>query len=88
MLIHDINGLASAIDTLSEPAKSDVEDFIEAIMVSDKINELLPMYDDLLLSGNTFTYVIKQNYQHVVFAVLGEINDSNEVIVLTLESYD
>lgn len=88
MLIHGINGLESAIGKLSEPAKSDVVDFIETLLSADKVSDLLPMYDDLLEDGNTFTYVIKQNYQHVVFAVLGEINDANEVKVLTLKSYD
>lgn len=56
-------------------------------MSVDKITDLLPMYDDLSMSGNTFDYVIRQNYQHVIFAVKGEINDANE-IVLTLQGYD
>jgi len=88
MLILDINALASAIDKLSEPAKGDVVDFIETIMNVNNITDLLPMYDDLSISGNSFNYVIKQNYQHVIFAVMGEINDANEIKVLTLKSYD
>jgi|GEM_PF-3014808 len=88
MLILDINDLAGAIDKLSETAKGDVVDFIETLMSVDKISDLSSMYDDLSISGNAFNYVIKENYQHVVFAVSGEINNDNEIEVLTLKSYD
>jgi len=87
MVIISINDLKGAIDKLSSNAAEDVVDFIETLMSIDKINYLQPMYDDLSINGNDFSYIIKHNYQHVIFAVIGKINDNNEV-ELTLKSYD
>jgi len=87
MDIININDLNGALGKAPEAVKGDVVDFLETIINVDNINHLLPLYDDLSISDNTFSYIIKQNYQHVVFAVIGEINSDNE-IELTLKSYD
>lgn len=86
MLIKSINNLIVNFNDLNSNVIDEVKVFVEVVLLADTIQDIQQQYDELIVNGNEFSYAIKQNYQHVVCAVIGK-EETGEVH-LTLQGYD
>lgn len=86
MIINSRNDLLIATKSLNDVSKQDINDFISALAAASSFEEIEKAFEDIELSDDSITFLVKHNAQHIVASV--KATKKSKKVIIELKCYD